>query len=284
MLDLALSNSNLPSKLSISSGLPDSSIKRYVHAMQYQVKSTRLKNQLMKWIFEDRSKEKQFSYRFTGKDSKLILHGFMYLIDAIRGKSTNPALLSKLLTLVFIAINLRDSVSLFSMYDFSQEKLIKLQSCSSDYFTALVLFTGSRPSPSEWSIGKVVTTHTKWVYLKYGTGLGINTMQGREAKHVQIAGYVKQSNHNNRWHQVFRHDYVSKIWLPTQNPSILEYHKANDSVIPESVNSGKDIICYCGFEKLPNDQKCFYCKHDLMYEIVKSVSKKNITKILLKCY
>ena len=282
MLELALSTSNLPSKVSLSGDLPECSITRFINALEHKVKAKRLKTQVLKWLVEDRSKDKNFSYRFTGKDSQLILHGFMYLIDAIRGKSSSPALIAKLLTLVFIALRLRDSVSLFSMYHFSQEKLLKLQSDASDYFTALVLFQGTKPSPSEWSIGKLVSVHAQWMLDKYGTGLGINTMQGREAKHVQIASYAKQTNYNLRWYQVFRHDYISKVWLPLQNPSILQYHQTNDSVVPDRIHSDKQKVCYCGFEKSPDDSKCFYCNHELMGEIYSSVENKKNSKKLLK--
>jgi hypothetical protein len=32
------------------------------------------------------------------------------------------------------------------------------------------------------------------MFERYRAGLGINTMQGREAKHVHIASYAKHSN------------------------------------------------------------------------------------------
>jgi hypothetical protein len=51
-------------------------------------------------------------------------------------------------------------------------------------------------------------------------------MQGREAKHVQIASYAKNSLFKQRWYQVFRHDYISKVWLPFRQPSLLAYHQA----------------------------------------------------------
>jgi len=37
---------------------------------------------------------------------------------------------------------------------------------------------------------------------KYGTGLGLNTMHGKEAKHVQIASYARNSLFRERWNQV----------------------------------------------------------------------------------
>jgi hypothetical protein len=117
------------------------------------------------------------------------------------------------------------------MYHFSDEKLKQLSSYTSHYITAKNLFCDA-VTPSEWTIGKVVPVHAQWMYEKYGCGLGNNTMQGREAKHVQIASYAKHSNVKNRWSLVFRHDYISKIWLPLKEASLLEYHRTNVSLVP----------------------------------------------------
>ena len=57
-----------------------------VVALEVYVKATRLKKQLLKWLLEDRKHDKPFTYRFTGKDSRLILHGFMHLVSAIKAK------------------------------------------------------------------------------------------------------------------------------------------------------------------------------------------------------
>ncbi len=142
----------------------------------------------------------------------------MHLVTAIRGESTDVKLLVKLL-IIFIALRLRQGISLFSMYHFSEEKLERLFLVTSEYWTALTLF-GYSLSPSEWSIGKVVAVHAKWMFEKYKVGLGINTMQGREAKHVHIAAYSRHSHVRNRWLMIFRHDYIRNIWLPLQEPSL----------------------------------------------------------------
>ena len=116
------------------------------------------------------------------------------------------------------------------------------------------------------------------VYEKYGSGLGINTMQGREAKHVQIASYAKHSNVKNRWPLVFRHDYISKIWLPLKQASLLEYHRANKSLVPSRIEDDK--YCHCGFHKAEDMANCYYCDHEITVEIVKSVKGCKITKKL----
>ena len=134
----------------------------------------------------------------------------MHLVNAIRGNSNNPSLISQLLVIVFIAIKLRDCTAIFSRYHLPEAMLKELPSLARDYFTAVALFSNS-VSVTTWSIGHLVPAHTRQVFDKYGTGLGINTMQGREAKHVQIASYAKQSLFKRRWLQVFKHDFISKL-------------------------------------------------------------------------
>ena len=116
----------------------------------------------------------------------------MHLLHAIRGASTDPRFICHVLIIALTATKFRDSVSLFSMYHFSQAKLQQLKSRTSHYFSTLVLF-GSSISPCQWSIGKLVPVHSQWMFERYGTELGINTMQRREAKHVQITSYAKKN-------------------------------------------------------------------------------------------
>ena len=282
LLDLAISFSNIPDKISSLLDLPPSSaISRYLKALESDVKAGRLKKQIGKWILEDRPKDKDFSYRLTGKDSKLVLHGFMFLVDAIKGDSENPKLLMKLIYLVFIAIKLRDCASRFSMYHITPPVVQELQEISHDYFTAVVLFT-DKVSCTNWSIGHLAPVHTQWMFDKYGTGLGINTMQGREAKHVQIASYAKNSLFKERWPQVFRHDYISKLWLPIHQPSLLTYHQAKDSLIPRRVITDPQHHCYCGFTKAEGNEKCCYCGHPFMAEVTRSVKEGKPTEECLK--
>jgi len=135
LLDLAISLSNIPDKISSLSDLPPSSaIFRYVKSLESDVKAGHLKKQIGKWILEDRPKDNDFSYRLTGKDSKL-LHGFLFLVDAIKGDSEYLKFIMKLICIVFIAIKLRDCASRFSMYHITPTVVQELQQMSHDYFT-----------------------------------------------------------------------------------------------------------------------------------------------------
>ena len=145
--------------------------------MENDVKAGRMKKQLGKWLLEDRDKDKNFSYRLTGKDSRLILHGFMYLVKAIQGDSTDPKLLMDLLPIVFIGTKLRDCAAIF--FHLTGENLAKLTQLCHDYFTAVALF-GSSVSGTVWSIGHLVCAHSKQMFDKiwYRVGYQHNAGEG----------------------------------------------------------------------------------------------------------
>lgn len=101
---------------------------------------------------------------------------------------------------------------IFSMYHITQPAIDQLKGLAQDYFTAVRLFKGT-VSGTVWSTGHLVPVHTQWVFEKFKSGLGVNTMHGREAKHVQIASYARKSLFKERWNKVFRHDYISKHYI-----------------------------------------------------------------------
>ena len=73
---------------------------------------------------------------------------------------------------------------------------------------------------------------------------GINTMQGREAKHQKLAQYAEFSLPKERWQNVFLHEHMSLIWMRKQNPHLVKYQKSKDSYIPtRSYSAG---VCFCG--------------------------------------
>ena len=90
--------------------------------------------------------------------------------------------------LAFVAVNLRDAVSIFSrITDMSEDLLSKLDKCCKDYFNAAALFL--RVTVSAWTVGYIVPVPTRKLFQKYHTSLGLNTMQGREAKHQRLGAY-----------------------------------------------------------------------------------------------
>jgi hypothetical protein len=56
------------------------------------------------------------------------------------------------------------------------------------------------------------------LFDRYGMGLGINSMQGREAKHVRLSEFAKHSTKSTRWSMVLRHDYMCNVWIRMHGP------------------------------------------------------------------
>ena len=113
---------------------------------------------------------------------------------------------------------------------------------------------------------------------KYGTGLGINTMQGRKARHVQIASFARSSKYKQRWYQVFRHDHISKLRLRIKQRS----HQSHDTLIPTRIRRDPQHYWYCGLSKEAETEQCSISGHKLMEEIKKSVHNPKPTQECLR--
>ena len=124
--------------------------------------------------------------------------------------------------------------------EISREQLVELESKCQLYFnTHALLLDGI--NPTTWTIGYAIPYSTQQLFKESGFGLGLNSMQGREAKHIKLAAYVQNTcniNKNQRWWMVFRHEYVSMVWLRELGPHSITYRpekkKACDSYIPTS--------------------------------------------------
>jgi len=66
-------------------------------------------------------------------------------------------------------------------------------------------------TPTSWTIDHIVPAHARQIHQSLGMGFGVNTMQGREAKHIALDKFTRNTQFSNRWLQVFRHEYVSGL-------------------------------------------------------------------------
>ena len=60
-----------------------------------------------------------------------------------------------------------------------------------EYFNVNAMFVQSSVNPAVWILGHIVPAHCSQVFEKYGQGLGMVTMEGREAKHIFLKSLVK---------------------------------------------------------------------------------------------
>ena len=135
---------------------------------------------------------------FTGLESKRFCWNFGLLIKVLLGIANIPSSIKvKLHALAFSALQLRDSGSLFSRVEISREQLVELESKCQLYFnTHALLLDGI--NPTTWTIGYAIPYSTQQLFKDSGFGLGLNSMQGREAKHIKLAAYVQNTCNVNK--------------------------------------------------------------------------------------
>ena len=100
-------------------------------------------------------------------------------------------------------------------------------------------------------------------------------MQGREAKHIQLAKYTENTcnvKKHQRWWIVFRHEFVCQIWLREMDPFSTTYEENRiESFIPKKVQENDKAVCHCGVPKEEADEGCKVCTSGLMKAIQETV-------------
>ncbi|XP_031550490.1 uncharacterized protein LOC116287922 [Actinia tenebrosa] len=259
------------SGVSSFSKLPShSKLVRYVETLRTKCNLPRVAKKVIKWFEDSKNSQKdKFDYRFTGKDSRMFLHNFMFLFEIIEEGSDGQHYQQRLYALVLICLCLRDAVSLFCRTDITGDQVSKLKDLCSIYYRAYYVFYSV--NPTVWTLGHVVASHTEDMLMKYGVGLALNSMEGREAKHISIAKFSQNTFFQNRWQQIFRHEYVSLIWLRERGFNLSSNYQSKLSYIPK--RAALPSFFNCGFSKEENDEKCRFCCHPLMDKVNVSMEK-----------
>lgn len=187
VLKEAVGKSNLPDSCKKFADVPNDSIfSRVVTALKFEVKAKCLTRKVKKWYDETQGKGQDLQYRFTGKDSRLLCHNFMRLIKWLTGENDSHQQRKTVLIFAYLGLRLRDCVSPFSRFDITVDQLTELSISARDYYRVNALFLSTSVNPTVWTIGHIVPPHTKELHEKYGQGLGLVTMEGREAKHIAL--------------------------------------------------------------------------------------------------
>ena len=104
-------------------------------------------------------------------------------------------------------------------------------------------------------------------------------MQGRETKHMKLAEYVQNTcnmRKGDRWWVVFRHEFVSIVWMRELDPMSTTYRskrKPGKSYVPIRMIKNPGRYCFCGNTMEPeSNNKCVVCSSDMMNMIQQSVT------------
>ena len=171
----------------------------------------------------------------------------------------------------YLCLCLRNAVALFTRVSITDEQVVELKQHCSDYHRGYWLFLSV--NPTVWTLGCVVPVHTQEMKERYSLGLGLNSMEGREAKHIAISKYCHNTSYAHRWEQVFHHEHISLIWLPSHGYSndVDSSSLSTLSYIPKRVISNDTNYCVCGLLKGPLGDLCRFCGHGLREKIKRSI-------------
>ena len=167
------------------SDLPSSSaLSKFMACVKTAAKCGRLFKNFSRWFAQKRKSGINYSFRFTGLESKKFSWNFCFLIETLLSiDGISEQIKVKIHALAFVALQLRDSTAIYSKVSLDADLIDSLDLKCKQYFNANCLFFGV--NPSVWSIGYAIPYHTRKLFESTGYGLGLNTMQGREAKHIK---------------------------------------------------------------------------------------------------
>ena len=209
MLQHSTAKSNIPSSCTNPADLPECPFSLHLSALK-EMGVSRLHKKVKSWFAQGR--KGALSYRFTGKETKKFCHKFMSVVTAISCDDDRPVHKLQICAFAFIGLQLRDSISRFTRVIITDSVLEEMKVSCKKYFNACSLFLDN-VTPTVWTNGYAVPYHAELILRRFQLGLGINSMQGREAKHVRIARYSKHATLTTRWTLVMRHDYITTVWL-----------------------------------------------------------------------
>ena len=172
---------------------------------------------------------------FTGKETKVFCRRLMFVFQALSDPVDSTVTQLKLASIAFCCVQLRDAVSYFSRVNITQAEVEKCKLACLHFFNACVLLFKS-VTPTLWTVGYAIPRHLQILFDRYGMGLGLNSMQGREAKHVRLSQFAKYSTKSTRWSMVLRHDYISNVWVRKHEPACLLYTKYKAHYVPNEAN------------------------------------------------
>lgn len=279
ILEIVLAKAKVPPSCTDINSLPDNSpFIVYLRILKDTLKVTRLVKKLTRWFREGR--KNSFAYRFTGKETKKFCHKFMFVIQCLSDANNSPGTKLRLAALAFCCVQLRDAISYFSRVEINQSEVEKCQQAC-QYFYNICALLLKEVTPTIWTIGYAIPRHVKLLFGRYGMGLGLNSMQGREAKHVKLSQFAKHSTKSIRWCMVLRHDYISNVWIRKQDPGYSLYTKYEERYIPKQI--GLETFCYCGYPLDQHTNECSICSSAIYKAVVKTAvcgSLENITQYI----
>lgn len=154
---------------------------KFVNFVKHDMNCNFLAKKLKTWYNENSGKgtEKDFSFRFRGKESFLYMKHFAGLILMILSNVKDEQVILRLHQIHFQSVHLRQLLSYsVRIEDFNEELLAHMNKVANLLFKACCVFD-QKVSPSLWTLCNIAPYNAGECLDLYGFGLGCNTMEGR---------------------------------------------------------------------------------------------------------
>ena len=253
---ICVAQSNLTSVKSFRDIPKESLFGKFVFFIRKKMNCNFLAKKIERWFNDNITKlDKDFTFRFRGKESLSYLRYFSQLINMILINISDETVKKKLLQIHFQSIHLRKLLSYsVRITDFNFEDLADMKRTGKALFKACCLFD-SKVSPSLWTLCNAAPVHAEICVNKYGFGLGCNTMEGREQKHQMIGKYAENTTVQNKWPLILRHEFIQLIHLRENGYDLKVYRKKS----LKYVLSVKDTCEFCSLPYSTGAEKCSLC-------------------------
>ena len=162
MLEIALAKSGVtPSWKQIDDLLPSSPLAVYITVLKYKFRVARLVRKIKTWFSEGR--KSSFSYRFTGKETRIFCHKFMFVLLLTPPPppyNTEACIHSFLLFTITICCII---LLVFSCVNITQLEVEKCRKACLYSFNANVLLLKS-VTPTVWTVGYAIPRHLQILF------------------------------------------------------------------------------------------------------------------------
>ena len=217
-----------------------------------------LAKKIMIWFNENNGKvEKDFTFRFRGKESFLYMQKFPELINMIIEHVDNNQVIYRLHQIYYQSICMRKVLSYSVRIDsFTLDDLGDMKKQSNSLFKSCCIYD-QKISPSLWTLCNAAHFHAEQTLRDYGMGFGCNTMEGREQKHQQLKKYAENTTFQCRWPLIFRHEFIQLIHLRENGFDNIRYRKRGVNYVPK-LKENHCPKCSCA-KLLDENNKCKIC-------------------------
>ena len=270
LFKICISQSNLKNIKSFKDIKSNQLFAKFVAFVRSNMGCNFLGNKISAWFNENSGAvEKDFTFRFRGKESLGYIQHFPKLIEMILDEVTNEQIKLRLHQIFYQSLNHRHVISLsVRIEDFNCSDLTNLKNKSALLFKACCIFD-QKISPSLWTLSNALSYHAEKTFKDYGFGLGCNTMEGREQKHQRIQKYATKTTFQCRWPLIFRHQFIHLIYLRENGFDTICYRKRFTKYIPE-IEQG---FCETCSSDLMKDNNCKICDSVYMKKVEEKLDR-----------